>query len=276
MWRETYDYAADHFGEWFPVLPSYQSYNRRLNRLDAVFAPFAEAALSQVDCAHAQQEAVRIAGSMPIMLAKEKRSSRAKVALELTNKGYCSSKGTFYYGVKLHAVAERQLMWFVGLNPFAKSLMQGEGANASNYHAYSGYVVGALPVGIRSKDRYTPYWPTSVTWRFREIWTHPVGLMLWGIADQWPGLGGQHRPKAQLTRSGQGSDFTIRAQWPEVDADAVELRTFNLKIEGTPTQQTGAADGAEWSVRRQNPGKPWAAVVLLDGQPVGDLTGAIP
>jgi hypothetical protein len=46
--REIYDYAADHFAEWFPELPSYQSYNRRLNRLTAVFAPLAEAALSQM------------------------------------------------------------------------------------------------------------------------------------------------------------------------------------------------------------------------------------
>ena len=111
--REIYDYAAEHFAEWFPALPSYQSYNRRLNRLSAVFAPLAEAALSQIDCACTQQEAVRIADSMPIMLAKEKRSSQAKVAPELADKGYervlyCSSKGTFFYGVKLHAVVERR------------------------------------------------------------------------------------------------------------------------------------------------------------------------
>ena len=111
--RETYDYAADHFGEWFPLrdffdLPSYQSYNRRLNRMSAVFAPLAESALSQIDCSCIQQEAVRIADSMPIMLAKEKRSSQAKVAPQLADKGYCSSKGTFFYGVKLHAVAQRR------------------------------------------------------------------------------------------------------------------------------------------------------------------------
>ena len=38
---------ADHFSEWFPELPSsempsYQGYNRRLNRLSAVFAPLEE------------------------------------------------------------------------------------------------------------------------------------------------------------------------------------------------------------------------------------------
>jgi len=106
--REIYDYIADHFEEWFPDLPSYQSYNRRLNRMSAVFAPLAEAALSKIDCSEVQKEAVRIADSMPIMLAKEKRSSQAKVAPQLASKGYCSSKGTFFYGVKLHAVVQRR------------------------------------------------------------------------------------------------------------------------------------------------------------------------
>ena len=106
--REIYDYIADHFAEWFPDLPSYQSYNRRLNRMSAVFAPLAEAALSKIDCSEVQKEAVRIADSMPIMLAKEKRSSQAKVAPQLASKGYCSSKNTFFYGVKLHAVVRRR------------------------------------------------------------------------------------------------------------------------------------------------------------------------
>ncbi|MCS3643571.1 hypothetical protein GGP67_001103 [Salinibacter ruber] len=34
---EIHEYVEDHFSDWFPDLPSYQSYNRRLNRLSAVF-----------------------------------------------------------------------------------------------------------------------------------------------------------------------------------------------------------------------------------------------
>ena len=46
---------------------------------------------------------------MPIMLAKGNRASQAKVASERTpDVGYCSSKDTFYHGVKLHAVAEQR------------------------------------------------------------------------------------------------------------------------------------------------------------------------
>lgn len=105
---EIHSYTAEHFSEWFPDLPSYKSYNRRLNRLSAVFAPLLEEALEEIGCEQTRKEAMRIADSMPIMMAKEKRSSRASVASELADKGYCSSKGMFFYGVKLHVVAEHR------------------------------------------------------------------------------------------------------------------------------------------------------------------------
>ena len=106
--REIYDYTCDHFLGWFPDLPSYKSYNRRLNRLHAVFAPLVGEALAEVDCNKTQEEAVRIADSIPIMMAKQKRSSQAAVASEFADKGYCSSKGVFFYGAKLHVVGERR------------------------------------------------------------------------------------------------------------------------------------------------------------------------
>ena len=104
---EIYDYTRDHFPDWFPDLPSYGGYNQRLNRLSAVFAPLVGEALKEVSREDVV-ETVRIADSMPIMMAKEKRSSQASVASEFANKGYCSSKGVFFYGVKLHVVGQRR------------------------------------------------------------------------------------------------------------------------------------------------------------------------
>ncbi len=40
--------------------------------------------------------------SMPIVTCSGKRSG--KVALEITDKGYCSTKNLYYYGMKLHAL----------------------------------------------------------------------------------------------------------------------------------------------------------------------------
>ena len=104
--RDIYDYTREHFSDWFPELPSYGGFIQRLNRLSAVFAPLVGEALAVVEPKSTQ--AVRIADSMPIMLASERRSSQAKVASRIADKGYCSSKNTFFYGVKLHVVGERR------------------------------------------------------------------------------------------------------------------------------------------------------------------------
>jgi hypothetical protein len=90
-------------------LPSYQSYNRRLNRLKAVFSPLVEKALQEIDCDGPGETMLRIADSMPIMMAKGQRASQATVASERTpDVGYCSSKDTFYHGVKLHVIAGKR------------------------------------------------------------------------------------------------------------------------------------------------------------------------
>ena len=106
---EIHEYVEDHFSDWFPDLPSYQSYNRRLNRLNAVFSPLVERALKEIDGEKTRKNMLRIVDSMPIMLAKGSRASQAKVASKrIVDAGYCSSKDTFYHGVKLHVVAEQR------------------------------------------------------------------------------------------------------------------------------------------------------------------------
>jgi hypothetical protein len=44
--------------------------------------------------------------SLPIVVANGKRSGKAKVANEMCNKGYCASKDMWYYGIKLHILAQ--------------------------------------------------------------------------------------------------------------------------------------------------------------------------
>ncbi len=39
---EIHEYVVEHFSEWFPVLPSYQSYNLHFTRLSAVFTSLVE------------------------------------------------------------------------------------------------------------------------------------------------------------------------------------------------------------------------------------------
>lgn len=107
IWR----YASKHLGSWFPPqrrpqLPSYQAFNARLNRLAAVFPFLAERFLQASELKHIQKK-VLLVDAWPIMLCSGKR--KAKVAAQISDKGYCASKNLHYYGVKLHVVAQQRL-----------------------------------------------------------------------------------------------------------------------------------------------------------------------
>ena len=105
--RRIYDYARRHWRAWFPALPSYQAFNRRLNRLAPAFEQLITAALA-APVAGLAARADRLIDSCPVMLAKWPRSGAAEVASEVADQGYCASKRSYYYGVKLHVIALRR------------------------------------------------------------------------------------------------------------------------------------------------------------------------
>jgi len=76
---------------------------------------------------------------------------------------------------EMQSIAQAQLEWVVGKNPFNQSLMFGEGYNfATQYAAFPGDVTGGLPVGIQTKlDGDIPFWPAAVLHNYKEIWIHP-------------------------------------------------------------------------------------------------------
>lgn len=100
--HQVYCFADQYLRSWFPALPSYQAFNNRLNRLSEAFK--AIAAHSFATCVPADCNLdVSLLDSLPIITCSGKR--KAKVATEITDKGYCSTKSLFYYGLKLHALA---------------------------------------------------------------------------------------------------------------------------------------------------------------------------
>ena len=104
--RPIYTSIKEEWPGWFPKLPSYQAFNRRICNLADVF----------VECASICMEVLGedpevtsyLLDSMPIQVASAKRSSRAKVAPDLCSKGYCGSKDTYYYEVKLHILGQKR------------------------------------------------------------------------------------------------------------------------------------------------------------------------
>jgi len=102
--RGCYEFIKDYYNEWFPDLPSYQAYNHRICYLSDTFKELANILLSNIGLDPAHNDFVN--DSIPIVVAGGKRSGRAKAASEICGKGYCASKDMWYYGVKLHTVAQ--------------------------------------------------------------------------------------------------------------------------------------------------------------------------
>ena len=82
-------------------------------------------------------------------------------------------------------LAQRQAEWLLGRNPFSASIMYGEGYDWEPlYSVRSGQMVGALPVGIETKEYSdAPYWPHQICWTYKEVWTQPVGEWIWLMQD---------------------------------------------------------------------------------------------
>jgi Transposase DDE domain len=102
-----YDYAVDHWREWFPALPSYQAFNRRVNELAPAFELLINHQLTSAG-RYVEATADRLIDSLPIMLAVGTRANRARVARELADTGFCATKQIHYRGLKLHLIAARR------------------------------------------------------------------------------------------------------------------------------------------------------------------------
>jgi hypothetical protein len=96
-----------------------------------------------------------------------------------------SAAGKLRGDLEAEELSQKQAQWFVGRNPFAASVMYGEGYDWTPlYSVRSGQMVGALPVGIETRGfADAPYWPNQICWTYKEVWTQPVGQWIWLMED---------------------------------------------------------------------------------------------
>ena len=102
--KACYEFIRDYYGEWFPDLPSYQAYNSRICYLADALKELASLFICDVGLDPDHSDFV--IDSIPIVVAGAKRSGRASAAKDLCDKGYCASKDMWYYGIKLHILAQ--------------------------------------------------------------------------------------------------------------------------------------------------------------------------
>lgn len=115
--KDIHSFASEYLSSWFPQLPSYQTFNFRLNRLSDAFKVLSQRLIDSFipeDC----QMYISQVDSCPIMTCTG-RNRHGKVASEITSKGFCSSKNQYYYGMKLHALAFKR----EGTIPFPECLI---------------------------------------------------------------------------------------------------------------------------------------------------------
>jgi hypothetical protein len=86
---------------------------------------------------------------------------------------------------ELKDIATRQMEYIVGYNPFAMSTIYGDGYDYPPlYGAFSGDVVGAVPVGIETfENDDEPYMPMQSNATYKEIWVHTTARMIWLLAE---------------------------------------------------------------------------------------------
>jgi len=104
--KAIHKFMKEYYCDWFPDLPNYQNFSRRINFLAPAFQLLLDV-LSSEDNDDLLQP-FDLLDSMPIIVAGARRSGSAKVAKGLCNKGYCSSKGIYFYGVKIHILARKR------------------------------------------------------------------------------------------------------------------------------------------------------------------------
>jgi hypothetical protein len=123
-------------------------------------------------------------------------------------------------------LAQEQMEWVIGRNPFTQSMMWGEGYDYTPLDTpSSGDMVGALPVGIQTRgDADVPYWPVQTTWTYKEVWVHPVASWL----ALMPDLSG---PAVVEGRADSPIEFseTSRGQSIQVDPDPASGQ-FRVKL----------------------------------------------
>ena len=115
--KEIHSFAKDYLFEWFPKLPSYQTFSYRLNLLNGAFQTLTKTLISSFKPENCS-DLFSIVDSMPIITCGGKNRT-GKVAPEITAKGFCSTKNMYYYGCKIHTMASVR----PGTIPFPESMI---------------------------------------------------------------------------------------------------------------------------------------------------------
>ncbi|MBA2607074.1 MAG: transposase [Acidobacteria bacterium] len=106
--RQIYHLIENYWADWFPNLPSYQTFCYRLNLLELTFQTIG-AELFELLHAAQPREIDHLIDSFPVMLSQNGHSYTAQVARQIADVGYCAAKKTYFHRRKAcNVIASRR------------------------------------------------------------------------------------------------------------------------------------------------------------------------
>lgn len=197
---------------------------------------------------------------------------RGNLGVQLSQALALSTAARLRRDAGLLGLAETQLDWALGRNPFAQSLMYGVGHDyAPQYTAMSGDMTGTLPVGIQSRgEADEPYWPAANCYNYAEVWVHPGSRWLAIMADLAAGVPSTSAGFSLEASPVGAGEIEVRLAAERGD-ETVELRGFNLEIPPDRTRiviESGSGEAARrtFRVRLLDEAVPWCVVAFPAGR----------
>ncbi|RXZ79957.1 endoglucanase [Paenibacillaceae bacterium] len=140
---------------------------------------------AKVDYVHQLEQGVKLNSTFYLRRFPVWFSFRGNNAIILSTGKAASAAGLYLQDRTLLDIAEGQLQWIVGKNPFGQSLMHGEGSRyAQQYSVLCGEMTGEIPVGVQTfGNEDEPYWPQFNNATYKEVWTGNAGKWLSIVAD---------------------------------------------------------------------------------------------
>lgn len=104
--KHGYKYIKRHYHTWFPQLPTYEVYSRKLNKYYEALAYTFKILSKKYGEAN---QSFAIIDTAPIEVCQPQHSRNSKAAQPFVSKGYCPAKRKYYIGAKLQAVAQARI-----------------------------------------------------------------------------------------------------------------------------------------------------------------------
>ncbi len=180
----------------------------------------------------------------------------------------------------LFNLAQSGMEWVVGKNPFAQSIMLGEGYdNQLLYSPTSGNIVGALPVGIQTYfNRDVPYWASENQSCFKEVWVHPAIRWL-SLMNDMSEFSKNYKTNldekkqvsnlkftlSQETMQDGSVSITITTAATETEVFKYTIRVFNLQsksFDGMIEIDKNKPTTTVWKAKMKSIDEPWVAVII--------------